>query len=159
LQHLVGKIRHVDGIAHERFIHRDTIPGHQRKMQLMDVEGMQFGGAIFNDPVLDIALPYGDVRRGLGGIEYGGRLTVDSDEKRRGAVGILRILERFGEIQLSGANRGYIAQPGQLRRAQGRGVQRQLRQCRRVGGGNERGQRAIRIVFAPLPGINRARHQ
>ena len=66
LQHLAREIRDVDGVAQERFIHRRAVPVHQRKMQLVDVKGVQLSGAVFNDPVFDVPLPRDDVRRDLG---------------------------------------------------------------------------------------------
>src|SRR5580658_9733506 len=51
----------VDGIAQEGLVDRDAVPFLEHEMDLVDVEGMQFARAIFDDPVLDVALGDDDV--------------------------------------------------------------------------------------------------
>ena len=45
---------HVDGVAQVWLIHRNTIPLQQLKMSLVNVEGVYFLGAVFDDPVFYI---------------------------------------------------------------------------------------------------------
>src|SRR5271169_1401422 len=102
----------VDGVAQERLVDGDSIPSDQHEMQLMDVEGVQFRGAIFDDPVFDVALFCDDVRDAGGGIEWFGRLTIHSEVKRGGAIGIVGIEKCFREIELAGADGSHVSQPG-----------------------------------------------
>ena len=49
-------VRDIDGVAQEGLVERDAVPFLEHEMDLMDMEGVQFARAIFDDPVLDIAL-------------------------------------------------------------------------------------------------------
>ena len=55
----------VDGVAEEGLVDGDAVPFLEHEMDLMDVEGVQFARAIFDDPVFDVALWDDDVWRGV----------------------------------------------------------------------------------------------
>ena len=44
-------------------LRRDAVPFREHEMDLMDVEGVQLAGAIFDDPILDVALRDDNVGR------------------------------------------------------------------------------------------------
>ena len=54
-------VGNVDGIAKERFIRGLAVEIDQHEMQLMNMERMQFAGAVFDDPIFDRALLRDDV--------------------------------------------------------------------------------------------------
>jgi len=89
---------HVDGVAQERLVDSDSIPGHEHEVQLVDVEGVQFCGAIFYDPVFDVALLYDDIWDARTGIEDFGFLAIHCEVKSCGAVGIVGVEKCFREI-------------------------------------------------------------
>ncbi len=57
-------VGHIYGIAQEGFIDGPAVKGHQQKMQLMDVKGVQFAGSILDDPIFHIAVFDDDIRLG-----------------------------------------------------------------------------------------------
>ena len=85
---------HVDGVAQVRLVDRDSIQSHLHEMQLMDVEGVQFRRAIFDDPIFHVALFCDDVRYSGTGVEWRGRAAFDCEVKSGGAIGIVWI-EKF----------------------------------------------------------------
>src|SRR5271156_2424503 len=93
----------VDGVAQERLVDGDSIPSQQHEVQLMDVEGVQFRGAIFDDPILYVALRDDDIWNARIGIEWRGRTALDGEVESGGAVGIVGIKKLFGEVELSHA--------------------------------------------------------
>ena len=52
-------VRDIYRVAYEIFVHRTSHVLEQQKMQLVDVERVQFARTVFNNPVLDRAL-FGD---------------------------------------------------------------------------------------------------
>ena len=98
-------IRHVDGVAKKRLVYRNSGPFEHHEMNLMDVERVQFRGAILDDPILDVALLHHDVGNTRSGVKGRGCLAVHSDKKSGGAIGIVRIEKFFGEVQLARAHR------------------------------------------------------
>src|ERR1700693_4421824 len=90
--------RDIDGVTQEGFVHRNSKPFHHKEMNLMNVEGMQFIGAVFDDPVLNLALLYDDVWNIRRRIERYGGLAVDGDVKRHGTIWVVRILKLFRKI-------------------------------------------------------------
>ena len=84
----------------------------------MDVECVQFGGAILDDPVFHVALLDDDIRHARSGSKGVGVLAFDGEVKGRGAVGIVRVEQLLGEVELAHAHRSDISQPGQRRRAE-----------------------------------------
>lgn len=109
-------IRNIYGIAKKRLIHRPAQIIEQQEMQLMNVEGVKFGGAVFYDPVFDRSLLGNDVWEAGFGIEHLGRLAVYGEIELGGACRISRIYELFGEIQSSRAHWSDAAEPWQSRR-------------------------------------------
>src|SRR5580704_14431547 len=49
-------VGHVDRVAEVRLVDGDSIPRDQHEMQLVDVKGVQFRGAVLDYPVLDLTL-------------------------------------------------------------------------------------------------------
>ncbi len=72
-------------------------------MNLMNVERVQFGGAVLDDPILDVALFHDDIGHTRSRIEGLGRLAIHSDEKSGRAIGIVGVEQLFGEVQLARA--------------------------------------------------------
>jgi hypothetical protein len=62
-------------------------------MKLMNVEVVQLHRAVFDDPILDLALLDDDVGGSRGGIERRRRLPVHGDVEGAGAGRIIRIVE------------------------------------------------------------------
>ena len=98
-------IRHVDGVAEKGLVYRNSGPVEHHEMNLMDVERVQFGGAILDDPILDVALLHYDVGNTRGRVKGRGCLAVHGDEKSSGAVGVVWVEKFFGEVQLARAHR------------------------------------------------------
>lgn len=69
------EIWHVDRIAQERLVHRDISPSRHKEVKLVDVEGVEFGGTIFDDPIFHVALMDDDIRNIGSGVEGLGGLT------------------------------------------------------------------------------------
>ena len=85
----------------------------------MNMKGMKFAGAVFDDPILDRSLLGDDVGHAGFGIERRRRLAVYGDIKFRRAVGIVGVEKLFGEIQSSRPHWSNASQPGQLWRRKG----------------------------------------
>src|SRR5579872_1103988 len=81
----------VDCVTQKRLVYRDAKKFLEKEMKLMNVEGVQFLGAILNDPVLDVSLMHDDIRGEVVGIERLRRLAVDGDHENRGTLRIIRI--------------------------------------------------------------------
>lgn len=101
----------VDGVAEIGFLNGDPIPFRQEKMDLMDVEGVEFGGAIFDDPVFNVALMDDDVGGFGARIKRNRLFTIDCDVEPGGAVGIRRIERFFGEIEFPFPDGFDVAEP------------------------------------------------
>ena len=56
-------VGNVDGIAKKWLIDRLAAVINQQEMQLMNMERVQFAGAVFDDPVLNCSLLHDDVRK------------------------------------------------------------------------------------------------
>ena len=150
-------IRHIDRVAQKRFIHRHSVPFQQKEVRLVDVKGMDFPRPILNDPVLHVAFLHRDVGSRGHGIERRGSLPVHGDVKNGRTCGVVGILRLLGEIELSRPRRLDISQPFGFRmRQRGRRLRQAVRGFRRVGGGDNCGQGARRIVFAGRAGIKAA---
>src|SRR5450432_1397844 len=105
-------IRHVDRVAQERLVHWDAGPIDHHEMYLMNMKGVQLGGAVLDDPILNFTLFHDDIGNSGGGIKGSGSLTINRDEKRGGAIGIIGIQQFFGEVETAGACWSDAAEPG-----------------------------------------------
>ena len=75
-------IGHVNGVAQERLVHRTLGPIEQHEMELVDVERVQLGGTVFDDPVFHVALLHDDIRHIRSGIERLGSLAIHRDDRK-----------------------------------------------------------------------------
>ena len=91
-------VRHVDRIAQKGLIDRSTRPVPQLEMELVYVEIMQFGRAVLDDPIFDVALLDDDIRDLRLRIERLSFLTIDREIKRGRTIGVVRILRLLGEV-------------------------------------------------------------
>ncbi len=126
----------------------------------MDVEVVQLGRAVLDDPVLDIALPDDDIRDVRLRVERLWRLAVDREKECGGAVRVVRILLSLGKEQFSDAHGCDIPGPWLHRRWQRFGVRGQCRlRLGRAGRSPDCDERAVGIIFAGRSGVDRAGHQ
>ena len=161
LERAAVEVRDVHGIAQERLVDRHARPVEQQKMQLMDVEGVQLGRAVLDDPVLDVALADHDVR-----LRARRDRTASASRRRRSDRSRWRCWDRR-DSRASPRNRACARAPARRSPSQGSAGRRQrlvlARQARggrpRIGRGDDRGQRAIRIVLAALTGVDGARDE
>src|SRR5271167_5002132 len=113
LQHLAGVEGDVYRVAQERLIYRNAGPIDQHEVDLMDVEGVQFRGAVFDDPVFDVALLHDDVGDIGCRIEGRGSLALYRDVKSCGAIGIVGVFELLGKIEPASADGLDASEPRQ----------------------------------------------
>src|ERR1700733_3320024 len=129
-------------------------------MDLMDVEGVQLAAAIFDDPVLDVALRDDDVGSCVVRVEQLGVLSCHGQVEVGAAVWIVRIVWFVGEIECAGAGWFYVAQPCVVRARERGGICSQLHVWFwGVWVGHDYGYRGGGIVFACRTRIDCAREQ
>src|SRR5271168_943349 len=85
----------VNGVSEVGFVNGLAEKVDEHEMELMNVEGVELGRAIFDDPVFDVPLLCDDVGNIGSGIERDRSLAVEGEEKSCGAVGIVGIEELF----------------------------------------------------------------
>jgi len=150
----------VDGVAEERLVDGNAVPVEQFEMNLMNVEGVEFGAAILDDPVFDVALLHDDIGNGGGRVERCGSLAVDGDEESGGAVGIVGVFELLGKIKFADTNGRDTAEPWQGGGRKGRGIGSQGGTgFKGIGGGEDGGERTVGVVLAALAGVNGASNE
>ena len=88
-------IRDVYGVPKKRFVHRPAEIIEQHEMKLVDVEGVEFAGAIFDDPIFDRALAGHDIGDSGARIEGLGLLALDRDVKLSSAIRVFGIEQFF----------------------------------------------------------------
>ena len=78
----------------------------------MNMKRVQFVRTVLNDPVFHRALLRNNVCYARSWVERRWRLAVDRDVKFDGAIRIVCFEQLFREVQLAGADRSHISQPG-----------------------------------------------
>src|SRR5271170_4441217 len=124
-------------------------------MKLMDVEGVQLGRTVLDDPVLHVALQGDDVWCSVRRFELRRRLAFLGNVKIRRTIRVFGVLKFLGEIEASHPDRLDVAKPGKRGQRQWLRERGKLRLwlggiCGRKNGG----ERPVRIVFTTLPGID-----
>src|SRR5580698_1545798 len=84
-------VGHINGVAQEGLVDGHAVKAHQNELQLMDVESVQFAGAILDDPIFNIAMLDDDIRLDGSRIKGARLLPVDGKKKVGCAVGIVCI--------------------------------------------------------------------
>ena len=150
----------IDGVAQEGFVDRHPVPGKHQEVDLMDVEGVEFGGTVFDDPVFYLSLLSDDVGRGIGGIVGFRGLTVYGDHEDSRAVGVGGVAGVLGEVEGAGAGGLYVGQPGlSRRRLRRRGIGKAVRGIGGIGRGEDGCQGTNGVVLACGAGVDAARDE
>ena len=77
-------------------------------MQLVDMEGVQLTGTVFDDPVFDSSLLRDDVGHARAMIEHLRFLAFDGEVELDGAGGVVGIGELLGEVQSADATGAHV---------------------------------------------------
>ena len=99
----------IDRISQKILMYLSALIFKQQKMQLMNMEGVEFLGTIFNNPILDCSLLGHYIRDCRVHIEHFWRLTFFGQIKLNRTGRVIRIGQLLREIQPPYTHWGYIS--------------------------------------------------